>query len=119
MTKVAVYDIVAGEEVLYVGAAAVPRRRAVQHRIAGKLMPGLQLRVFKWCRCRKEALRLERRRIKALAPIMNGHGKALPPDVRKYVIGKAIANNVPPWHPRKMAEMGRGWGKKNPDLIEG
>lgn len=116
MSKVAVYDIIAGDEVLYVGAAAVPRRRAVQHRISGKLMPGLQLRVFEWCPCRADALRLERKRIKELRPIMNGHGKILPPDVRKYAVSRAIENQVPTWHPRMRRPR---YGKCNPDLIEG
>lgn len=116
MSKVAVYDIIAGDEVLYVGAAAVPRRRAVQHRIRGRLMPGLQLRVFEWCRCRADALRLEGKRIKELRPIMNGCGKVLPPEVRQYVVSRAIENQVPTWHPRMQRP---AYGKMNPDLIEG
>lgn len=116
MSKVAVYDIIAGDEVLYVGAAAVPRRRAVQHRISGKLIPGLQLRVYEWCRCRADALLLEGKRIKELKPIMNGYGKVLPPEVRQYVVSKAIENQVPAWHSRKYRP---AYGKMNPDLIEG
>lgn len=72
--KTALYKIVEGDEVLYVGITTNPATRFQNHRVAGIAPRGSELVVVRWYADRTAALRAEHRLMMKLRPPFNVAG---------------------------------------------
>jgi len=71
----AVYEILDGDQVIYVGSGVNPSVRFADHRAKGKLPDGAALRIVRWYDTRKEARQAETKSIAEKSPRLNFVGR--------------------------------------------
>jgi predicted GIY-YIG superfamily endonuclease len=68
---VAVYDIIAEGQLVYVGISSRPDARSMAHKASGNMPEMYELMVVEWYNSRAEALKAEAERIKKFKPPLN------------------------------------------------